>query len=97
MTMHAKTMNRNLGQCSLRRKRRSGDPMATYDDLPTPLRQWLSQAALPWSPASARRIWLKSRAKGLSTEDTILSLSQAEARTLARDRQITFANLNTQT
>ena len=97
MTMHAKTMNRNLGQCSLRRKRRSGDPMAAYDDLPKSLRQWLSQAALPWSPASARRIWLKSRAKGLSPEDTILSLSQAEARTLARDRQSTFANLNTQT
>ena len=63
--------------------------MATYDGLPTPLRKWLSEAALPWSPASARRIWLKSKAKGLTPEETLLSLSQAEARTLARDRRST--------
>lgn len=84
-------MSRNLGQCGLRRTRHSGDPMAAYDGLPAPLRQWLSEAALPWSPTSVRRIWSKSRAKGLSPQETLDSLSQAEARTLARDRQsITF-------
>ena len=90
-------MTRNLGQCSLRRKRRAGDPMATFVGLPTPLRQWLSEAALPWSPASVRRIWSKSRAKGLSPEETLQSLSQAEARTLARDSQSTVFILNSQT
>ncbi|MEM9786651.1 MAG: DUF6525 family protein [Pseudomonadota bacterium] len=82
-------MNRNLGQSSLRRKRRSGDPMAAYDALPAPLRSWLSQAALPWSPTSAKRIWSRSLAKGLTPEETLSSLSRAEARTLARDRQST--------
>jgi len=81
-------MNRNLGQSSLRRKRRSSDPMAAFDGLPAPLRQWLSEAALPWSPASARPIWSKSLAKGSTPEEALLSLSQAEAQTLARD---TFA------
>lgn len=76
---------RNLGQTSLRAKRRSGDPMQTYDALPAPLRRWLGQAALPWSPASARRIWLNAQAKGLSVEEALSSLSKAEARTLARD------------
>lgn len=90
-------MSRNLGESSLRRKRRAGDPMAAFDGLPPPLRQWLSEAALPWSPASVRRIWSKSRAKGLSPEETLLSLSQAEARTLARDRQSTAFKLNLQT
>ncbi|MEM6385617.1 MAG: DUF6525 family protein [Pseudomonadota bacterium] len=80
-------MTRNLGQTSLRRKRRSVDPMAAYDGLPSPLRRWLSQAALPWSPTSVRRIWTKSQAKGLTPEETLESLSQAEARTLARDKQ----------
>lgn len=89
-------MSRNLGESSLRRKRRAGDPMAMFDGLPPPLRQWLSEAALPWSPASVRRIWSKSRAKGLSPEETLLSLSQAEARTLARDRQSTAFKLNSQ-
>ena len=80
-------MTRNLGQCSLRRKTRSTDPMDTFDGLPAPVRQWMAQAALPWSPASVRRIWSKSRAKGLSEYEALVSLTQAEARTLARDRQ----------
>ena len=87
-------MTCNLGQCSLRRKRRAGDPMAAYDGLPAPVRQWVAQAALPWSPTSVRRIWSKSRAKGLSDEQALMSLTQAEARTLARDRQSTVSNLN---
>ncbi|WP_299416313.1 DUF6525 family protein [uncultured Sulfitobacter sp.] len=77
---------RNLGQTSLRGKRRATDPMQTYDALPAPLRQWLGQAALPWSPASARRLWEKAHSKGACVEETLSALSQAEAKTLSRDR-----------
>lgn len=87
-------MNRNLGECSLRRKRRSGDPMEAFDGLPQQVRRWVAQAALPWSPTSVRRIWLRSRAKGLSDDEALLSLAQAEARTLARDRQSAVSKLN---
>lgn len=79
-------MARNLGATSLRRKRRSTDPMAEYDALPVPLRRWLADASLPWSPTSVRRIWSKSIAKGLSQEEALQSLTQAEHRTLARDK-----------
>ena len=79
-------MKGNLGQSSLRRKRRSRDPMSSYDGLPAPLRGWLADAALPWSPVSARRIWTKCVAEGLSEEDALASLSRAEERTLSRDR-----------
>ena len=48
-------MTRNLGATSLRRTRRSCDPLRRYGAVPAPLRQWLSQAAQPWSPATARR------------------------------------------
>jgi len=88
-------MSRNLGQCSLRRKRRKGDPMDAFDSLPAPVRQWVAQAALPWSPTSVRRIWSKSRAKGLSDDEALLSLAQAEARTLARDQQSLTSKFNT--
>jgi hypothetical protein len=71
--------------------------MAAYDGLPAPLRQWLSEAALPWSPASVRRIWSKSKAKGMTPEETLLSLNQAEARTLAKDRHATSFKLNSPT
>lgn len=63
--------------------------MKTFDDLPSPLRQWVAQAALPWSPTSVRRIWTNSRAKGLSVEEALVSLGQAEAKTLARDQYST--------
>ncbi len=87
-------MSGNLGRSSLRRKRRSGDPMSAYDGLPAPLRLWLSQAALPWSPASARRLWSKLRAKGLTHEEMVASLNAAEAKTLARDRHSAFFDFN---
>ena len=87
-------MKRNLGQCSLRRKSRAGDPMDAFDGLPQPVRQWIAQAALPWSPASVRRIWSRSRARGLSDDEALLTLARVEACTLARDRQSTDFKLN---
>lgn len=79
-------MKRNLGATSLRRTRRAADPMRSYDSLPEPLRRWLAQANLPWSPSSVRRMWNRACAKGLSPEDALSVLTQAEARALARDR-----------
>lgn len=79
-------MNGNLGATSLRRKRRSNDPMRSYDALPAPLRRWLSQAALPWSPVSAQKIWARARARGLSDDEALALLAQAETSTLARDK-----------
>ncbi|MEM9754347.1 MAG: DUF6525 family protein [Pseudomonadota bacterium] len=78
-------VSRNLGACGLRRKRRAQHPMDAFDALPAPLRQWLAEAALPWSPTSARRIWARSLSKGLSVEEALACLRAAEARTLARD------------
>lgn len=79
-------MRRNLGATSLKRRRRSVDPMAAYDSLPPVLRQWLSEAALPWSPTSCRRIWQAARAKGEDEAAALARLEAAERRTLARDR-----------
>jgi len=80
-------MTRNLGQTRLQRKRRAADPMRSYDSLPAPLRQWLSQAALPWSPSSVRRIWKRAEAKGLDMEGTCTLLNQSEINTLAREKR----------
>ncbi|KMW57736.1 hypothetical protein AIOL_002703 [Candidatus Rhodobacter oscarellae] len=80
-------MTHNLGEIRLRRKRRAADPMRTYDALPTPLRRWLSQAALPWSPTSARKIWARAQAKGLDHDEALALLSRAETNALARDKR----------
>jgi hypothetical protein len=77
-------MTSNLGATTLRRRRKASDPMATYDALPPAVRQWIGQAAFPWSPASCRRVWNKTRAKGGSAEDALAALTLAEHRALSR-------------
>lgn len=73
-------MSRNLASALPRRRR--GDPMAAYDRLPGALRHWLAGASLPWSPASALRIWRRAR----DADEALARLRAAEAATLARDR-----------
>ena len=80
-------MTSNLGATSLRRRSRPGSAMQSFDALPAPVRRWLSEAALPWSPASARRMWCRAKARGLSVEQALRMLSEAEHRMLARDAQ----------
>lgn len=77
-------MRRNVS--TTLRCRRRPDPMQAYDALPRPLRAWMAQAALPWSPASCRRIWTKARAEGASPDDILARLTRAEQLTLSRDR-----------
>ncbi len=60
--------------------------MAQYDRLPPPLRAWLAQAALPWSPRSALRLWQRHlRDAGGDTARVCAALSATEARLIARD------------
>ena len=79
------TKRRNLGQTTLPRRRRA-DPMRSYDALPAPLRQWLANAALAWSPASCLRVWRKARTKGATPQEALALLDRVEQATLARDR-----------
>ena len=80
-------MTSNLGSTSLRRRSRPGSAMQSYDALPAPVRRWLSEAALPWSPTSARRVWRRAKARGLSVDQALTMLTEAEQRMLARDAQ----------
>lgn len=79
-------MRSNLGATSLKRRRRNGDSMRAYDSLPPPLRNWLAEAILPWSPASCRRVWIKVRQEGHDMEEALQVLQDAEQRTLDREK-----------
>lgn len=60
--------------------------MEGYDRLPPELRRWLAGAALPWSPASALKLWTRIRRDcGDDAEAIRHRLDRAEARMLARD------------
>ena len=77
-------MRANLAT-SLRRRRRSC-PITQYDRLPPELRHWLAQAALPWSPVSALRLWRKLLDEtGKDAEAARARLDMIEARMLMRD------------
>ena len=79
-------MTNNLGATTLKKQRRAADSMMTYDLLPEPLRSWLAEAALPWSPKSCKRIWDKARTNGLSVNDTIVVLTEVERKNLSQDK-----------
>jgi hypothetical protein len=71
----------------LKRRRRNDDPMSAYDRLPSALRLWLMDAALPWSAQSAYRAWCRSlRASGGDTEAAKRNLSRLERDMLKKDR-----------
>ncbi|WP_222435015.1 DUF6525 family protein [Phaeobacter marinintestinus] len=77
---------RNI-KSGLPRRRRFGNAMRDYDALPSDLRHWLSSASLPWSPASALRIW--SKAGGSSDpSQAIERLNAVEKTMLDKDRGI---------
>jgi hypothetical protein len=60
--------------------------MAAYDSLPPALRRWLSEARMPWAPASARRAWRRAMLKSWGSEKAALAYMDAiEDRRLAED------------
>lgn len=66
--------------------RRRHTPMRAFDALPAELRRWLHGAALPWSAASALRLWQRAlHETGGDTAAAYARLARAEARMLARD------------
>jgi len=78
------------GNCrtGLARRRRQADPMAEFDRLPPAARKWLSQAILPWSPRSVRRLWVQAlRMSGGDERVAVDRLSHAEMTRLARERR----------
>jgi hypothetical protein len=77
-------VTRNLGSTPLKRRRRAYDPMQAFDESPPALRRWLADAALPWSPVSARKVWRRARARGLSEAEALAALTRCEAATLRR-------------
>ncbi|UWQ22189.1 DUF6525 family protein [Jannaschia sp. W003] len=66
--------------------RAQASDMAAYDRLPPALRRWLAGAALPWSPASARRAWRRAMRRALWRERVALRImDRIEAERLAQD------------
>lgn len=76
----------NTGNTTLKKRKRTTDPMLAYDRLPADLRIWLSQAALPWSPHSALRAWRRAlHTCGGNSKLAKLKMTRAEQRQMVKD------------
>lgn len=75
----------NLGATTQNLHRRTGDPMTRFDSLPAPVRRWMTQAVLPWSPVSCRRLWVRARRAGTSVDEALAALDRAERQALERE------------
>jgi hypothetical protein len=70
----------------LRLSKARRDNMADYDALPAPLRVWLSEARLPWSPASARRAWRRALIRSFGrTKAALAEMDRLEDKRIAQD------------
>lgn len=78
----------NLGQTKLKKRRRRENPMREFDRLPPQLRQWVSQAALPWRPRSVKRAFDKALAQTGDQARALQELNRIEAAQLALDTTV---------
>ena len=81
----ALTRRGNLGGTRLAKRRAGRDSMAEYDALPSELRSWIAEAAMPWSPRSCLKIWRRAKAEGASRDEIIARLTAVERVLLAKD------------
>ena len=75
----------NLGQTSMRKRRRVEDPMREFDGLPPRLRVWLAQAAMPWRPRSVLRAYNRALAERGDPEEALAELDRLQSFRLAKD------------
>ncbi len=75
----------NQAKTSLKRKRRTEDPMREFDRLPAELRIWLASAVLPWRPQSVRRAFDKAVARSQDKVHALRELNDLQDRLIAKD------------
>ena len=78
-------MTGNRGKTSLKRKRRSENPMGDYDNLPKELRVWVAAAVLPWRPKSVRRTFDRAFSQTGDRKKALAELDRLQRRLIARD------------
>ena len=78
-------MPRNLGNTSLRKRRRSEDPMRDFDRLPPVLRAWVAHAVLPWRPRSVLRAYNRALSQYGDPKQALAELERLQSSQLAKD------------
>lgn len=81
-------MASNRGKTTLKRRQRGRTPMRDYDDLPPDLRNWVAQAALPWSIRSVRAAYAKAISRKGDPQQALSELDRVQRALLAKDARM---------
>ena len=79
-------MKRNLGQTNLKTRRRNLNSLKEFDCLPHQLREWLTNATLPWSPRSVKRAYNRAFLNTNNSSLAIAELERLQERQLDKDQ-----------
>jgi len=72
---------------SLKRTRRSSDPVRDYDNLPQDLRRWVATAALPWGAKSVKTAYDKAVRRTGDPRLALRELDKLQQNKVAKDAQ----------
>ena len=79
---------KNLGVTTLRKRRRTSDPMKEFDKMPKLLRDWLNTAALPWAPKSVHRAYHRIYQKNGDAKLALQHLEKLQEQRLSVDEKL---------
>ena len=78
-------MPNNKGRTTLKRKKRAGNPMTEYDQLPPILRQWVADGMLPWRAKSVQNAYHKALLRTGDESEAIKELNALQMTLVAKD------------
>ena len=78
-------MPNNKGRTTLKRKKRAGNPMAEYDQLPQILRQWVAEGMLPWRAKSVQSAYEKALVRTGDEREALKELNALQMTLVAKD------------
>ena len=78
-------MANNCGATSLKRRRRNRAAMHDFDRLPEHLRQWVTQADLPWRARSVQVAYDKALKRTGSHDQALAELDRIQEKLIRKD------------
>ena len=85
-------MPNNKGRTTLKRKKRAGNPMTEYDQLPPILRQWVADGILPWRAKSVQNAYEKALLRTGDETEAIKALNSLQSTLVAKDTARIWGN-----
>ena len=81
-------MGNNLGKLQMRTRPRLQNGLHEFDCLPKCLREWITNAVLPWRPLSVKKLYNRALSTTGDPYSALIELDRIQENQLAKYRQI---------